>query len=166
MWIKGPNRLHPLSIPVARRDARAPIKDKKISYAENWQIQHWRALTAAYNNSPYFEYYKDEFRVFFEKKPVFLVDLLTEVIALLWKKLGMASGYELTQEYLPSEAYQKDFRKSFSPRPDKTPNQFVSQSYPQVFTGFDPGLSVIDLLFNEGPNSRIILATSWKAENA
>jgi hypothetical protein len=157
MWIKGPNRALPLTIPVERRGARAPIRDKKISYAENWQKQHWYSWIAAYRNSPYFEYYEDDFRPLFEQKYVYLVDLLTEALGVLWQKLDLALRYSYTEEYHPASFYGRDFRMDFQAGLEAFPLWFQPQVYPQVFPGFTPGLSIVDLLFNEGPNCRLLL---------
>ncbi len=164
MWIKGPNQLLPLSIPVGRRSARAPIKEKKISYAENWQKQHWGSWITAYKNSPFFDYYVDDFLPFFEQKPVFLVDLLVDILHVLWKKLGIPTSFSLTESYLGEEFYQVDYRETFDPRNQAVPIGFEARPYPQVFPGFSPGLSIVDLLFNEGPNSTLLLKEYWKGK--
>ena len=57
-----------LSIPLVKQADKELISDKKISYAEDWQKQHWRAITSAYKNSPYFEFFEDEFKPFYENR--------------------------------------------------------------------------------------------------
>ena len=73
-----------LSVPVKRADSKQLTKDVEISYQQKWQHQHWIALMSAYKRTPYFDYYADFFRPFYEKETKFLVDFneeLHEVIA-------------------------------------------------------------------------------------
>ncbi len=70
--ILGGNGLIPLIIPVEKgRGAKTLIKDLKISYAENWQHNHWYSIFSAYNSSPFFEFYKDDIKPFFDKRQFF-----------------------------------------------------------------------------------------------
>ena len=80
MHIRAANGILPLTIPIKRRGSKTPVKDKKISYAENWQKQHWQSLISAYSNSPYFIYYEDEVaNGIFQKKHEFLLDFLLDM---------------------------------------------------------------------------------------
>ena len=85
-----------LSIPVKRADSKQLTKDVEISYQQRWQHQHWIALVSAYKRTPYFDYYADFFRPFYEKETKFLVDLnegLHEVIVrLLTNNVAMGNG--------------------------------------------------------------------------
>ena len=75
-----------LSVPVKRADSKQLTRDVEISYQQRWQHQHWIALVSAYKRTPYFDYYADFFRPFYEKETKFLVDLnegLHEVIVRL-----------------------------------------------------------------------------------
>mgnify|MGYP003305426126 CR=1 FL=1 len=77
-----------LSIPVKRADSKQLTRDVEISYQQRWQHQHWIALTSAYKRTPYFDYYADFFRPFYEKETKFLVDFnekIHEVIVELMK---------------------------------------------------------------------------------
>ena len=72
-----------LTVPVKRADSKQLTRDVEISYQQRWQHQHWIALTSAYKRTPYFDYYADFFRPFYEKETKFLVDFnegLHEVI--------------------------------------------------------------------------------------
>lgn len=162
MWIKGANGDMKLSIPVERRGARMPIKEKKISYAANWQLQHFRSWEAAYRNSPYYEYYIDSFRPFFEKRHLSLVDILEESIRVCFQKLGAELEVSLTEEYKPIVA-ESDWRRVFDPTRQKLPVDFKVISYPQVFDHFSTDLSIVDLLFNEGPASLPILMQGFES---
>lgn len=154
MWIKGANGDMKLSIPVERRGAKMPIKEKKISYAENWQLQHFRSWEAAYRNSPYYEYYIDDFRPLFEKQYIYLVDLLEDSLSLCQTKLGLELEVKRTQEFKPKvKGDQNDWRSAFDPTRQKLVAGYAPKNYPQVFDGFSADLSIVDLLFNEGQAS-------------
>lgn len=166
MQVKISNRILPLTIPIQRRGAKTPIRDKKISYTEDWQKQHWRTLVSAYQASPYFMYYEDRFRRFYEDKPVFLMDLLTDVLNCMASIIDWEPSFVLSDEYHPTDHYTADYRQSFDPSAQSQPDWFISQPYPQVFegAGFTPGLSMIDLIFNEGPTSRSLILQSVDEE--
>ncbi len=162
MWIKGANGDMKLSIPVERRGARMPIREKRISYAENWQLQHFRSWEAAYRNSPYYEYYIDSFSPFFEKRYDFLVDLLEESISLCFEKLKLEVEISRNKDFKP-KLEEGDWRGVFDPRRQKLPSNFQVIEYPQVFAGFSTDLSIVDLLFNEGPASSSILMKGFQS---
>ncbi len=146
--IYSPNGLLTLSVPLVKRNHRQTTKDIKISYDYNWQVLHWRSLESAYRRSPFFEYFEDDFRPFYEdKKFEFLFDLnealQQEVLALLKLKANCA----FTSAYIKTYADADDFR---STEPDKN---FIPKKYGQVFEprhGFIPDLSIVDILFNQG----------------
>lgn len=164
MHIKLSNRVYPLTIPVERRGKRMPLKEKKISYQEDWRRQHWNSLISAYKNSPYFEYYAEPIRITLYRSPIWLMDLHMELLDLMVKWLTWEGDIHLSEEYFPSEYYDKDFRKDFDASLNTLPPWFQTIPYPQVFDGFHEGLSMLDLLFNEGPVARGILLKSFKEE--
>ena len=147
--IYGANGKLQLTIPKQRKgSSKTIIKDIHISYKQNWQKQHWIAIQSAYNSSPFFEYYQDELQPFFEAEKMLLVDFnqkLQEVILRLLQEEGNTS---FTKEF-QYEGHFSDFRN----------NKWKSRNpvaYDQVFMekhGFIPNLSIIDLLFNLGPES-------------
>lgn len=159
MYIRSANRVLPLSIPVERRGMRMPIKEKKISYQDDWQKQHWQSLISAYRNSPYFLYYEDELSSLYKQKPVYLLDFLESCLGFIQDKMKLDTQFKLTAEYFPTESYaDKDFRDAFDSGRQELPAWFTSLPYPQVFEGFESGLSILDLLFNMGPEgNRLIL---------
>lgn len=166
MWIKGANGDMKLSIPVERRGAKMPIKEKKISYATNWQIQHFRSWEAAYRNSPYYEYYIDSFQPLFQERPVFLVDLLEQTILICQQKLGVTWDIKMSEEFYPlKKAEEIEWRSAFDPTRQKQYDGFQATAYPQVFDGFSPDLSIVDLLFNEGQASLPILERCLNIES-
>lgn len=143
-----------LSIPVTKPDGNRSItKDIKICYKENWIQKHWRAIESAYNPSPFFLYYKDPIRRILEKKNEYLIDLNTELLEFFLQKLKL----QATIEY--SSRFYKDIEESFDLNMLenlKNATFFKMPSYHQVFSdkyGFIQNLSILDLLFNKGPEA-------------
>lgn len=139
-----------LSIPLVKQAEKELISGKKISYAEDWQKQHWRAITSAYKNSPYFEFFEDEFKPFYENQFEFLFDYNTQLLQTILHILRIKKQIEFTREFELNPTGCNDVRtlsdlnNSFD---------FNAKSYYQVFAdkkGFTPNLSCLDALFNVG----------------
>lgn len=161
--IVAANGVISLSIPVDKGDLlKCPMREIRISSHSDWQTLHWRSLVAAYNSSPFFEYYADEFISFFEKPWKYLFDF---DIALQEKILSL-------MEIAPSISFTEDFRSVFggadldlreSIHPKKRAEDdsaYRIVPYYQVFEqrfGFVPNMSILDLLFNMGPETPLIL---------
>lgn len=150
-----------LVVPIIRPKEKCPTKDILISYQEKWQQTHWRAIESAYNSSPFFEYYKEDFEPFFTQKINYLIDLNNGLMETLLQLIHLPVNYQLTDTYKKKEEVVsqgiEDLRKAFHP---KQTDKIVTKSYYQVFDqkfGFQGGLSIIDLLFNLGPESLIYL---------
>jgi hypothetical protein len=148
-----------LSIPVEKTTrVKQLIRDVRISDHSDWQMQHWRALESAYSSSPFFEYYKDDFLPFYSKKWEFLWDFNQEMQQLTMELLDMEIERVLTNEYtLLTDDGVLDLRNIIHPK-----NEISSplKPYYQVFEtkyGFVPNLSIIDLLFNMGNESQLII---------
>lgn len=144
-----------LSIPLVKQADKEIITQKRISYAENWQQQHWRSITSAYKNSPYFEYFEDEFRPFYEKRFEFLFEynllLLQTVLHILRikKHISYTSVYNLNPDMIDCRVLSDKNRQISEIKP-----------YYQVFSdklGFTSNLSCLDILFNEGLQTLHIL---------
>lgn len=151
--IYSPNGSLDLIVPVIRgAKVHTKIKDVKISNDFNWQRLHWKSLESCYRNSAYFEYYEDEFAKFYHQKFDFLFDYNLELLQWLFKQLKTTASFEVTNEYheIPAEL---DFRgRTLFKKPE---GEF--KPYFQVFDdreGFKPNLSIVDLLFNQGPQAK------------
>jgi hypothetical protein len=152
--IQSPNGKLDLIVPVIKGSKNhTKVKDVRISYDFRWQRLHWMSLQTSYRSSAYFEFYEDDLAPFYEKKWEFLFDYNEELFTLLLKFLKLNITYGYTDEYQPAANYSLDFRDSIHPK--QSPHGSV-KPYFQVFehqTGFLPNLSVIDLLFSQGPQS-------------
>lgn len=153
-----------LSIPIIKPDKHKCLtRDIQISDHGNWRHLHWNAIFSSYNSSPYFEYYVDDFIPFYEKKYTYLVDFNEELRQLLCSLLDIAPTIYLTTDYA-SPTILEDFRTIIHPKQPVEDLTFKSQPYYQVFKekhGFLPNLSIIDLLFNKGPESVLILKEAY-----
>ena len=141
--IGGPNGRQTLSIPTIR-STRTVLNEVEISEEGNWRTLHWRSIQTAYNRSPFFEYYKDDVRAILDTKHPRLVDLSREALEWSVDRLGLESKHSLSKSYVNSEGV--DFRSETL--------LYNEKSYHQVFSeklGFEPNLSVLDALFNLGP---------------
>ena len=127
-----------LSVPVKRADSKQLTRDVEISYQQKWQHQHWTALMSAYKRTPYFDYYADFFRPFYEKETKFLVDLnegLHEVIVRLMANDVAIGNWQLA----------------------------ISKNRTSDWQGLDlepcfgDGQSILDMLFEYGPETPVVL---------
>ena len=147
-----------LTIPVVKSDSpKQLMKDVRISDHGDWRRQHWNALESAYMNSPFFMYYQDDFRPFYEKKIDFLIDFNTELTELILKLAGMEKCLKLTESYTRPDSGTRDLRKMVEPGVEVSE---VQRPYWQVFKqkyGFQSNLSAVDLLFNMGPEFPLYL---------
>lgn len=168
MIILGANGPISLIVPVEKgRGQKTNIKDLRISYDEEWQRNHWRTIFSAYNSSPFFEYYVDEIEPFFRKKHVFLFDFNLQITESIIEILDIPTQLNLTEtfECIPKNCL--NFRENIDPKAHRNSDDphFVSQPYTQVFSekfGFVPDLSILDLLFNEGPSAYEVLKECWQ----
>ncbi|KJJ88294.1 hypothetical protein M573_101217 [Prevotella intermedia ZT] len=157
------NGMQTLSIPVEKfDDVKCEMKDVCISDHDNWRHQHWNALLSAYGESPFFEYYQDDIRPFYEKKWKFLFDFNMEITHTLCELLDIQSDIRPTEEFLPMDKTGEtalpyaDFREVIRPKRSLADADFVPKPYYQVYEqkiGFQPNLSILDLLFNMGNES-------------
>ncbi len=164
--ILGANGPISLVIPVVKgRGPKILMKDLQVSADTDWQRNHWRTIFSAYNSSPYFEFYRDDLYIFFEKKWKFLLDLNLSIHSTICELLEIENNVLLTPDFEKVPETTLNLRENISPKTHKvaTDRNFYPAAYTQVFAekfGFIPNLSILDLLFNEGPNSLSILEES------
>lgn len=158
-----------LSIPVERTlEAKCLTKDIRIADHDNWQHLHWQAIVSAYNNTPFFEYYRDDFEPFYHKKFDFLFDFNESLRELLMHNLDIETSVSHSETYRKELGTNDfDFRETIHPKKDFVLDlDFHPTPYYQVFDrqqGFLPNMSAIDLLFNCGPESVLILRDSHQS---
>ncbi|MGL5272455.1 MAG: WbqC family protein [Phocaeicola sp.] len=155
-----------LTIPTEKSEgAKCLMKDIRISEHGNWRHTHWNALVAAYRNTPFFEYYADDFKAIYDRKTPFLIDFNEEFCQLICKLIDIEPAILRTESYqLASTPDIVDCRELIHPKvPLASDTQFVATPYYQVFKekhGFLPNMSIVDLLFNMGPESLLVLRDS------
>ena len=156
-----------LTVPVEGTNEKCLVKDLRISDHNNWRRIHWNALLSAYSESPFFDYYADDIHPFFEKKYDFLIDFNEAIRQKVCELLDIHPNVEYTQSFLspltsnPSPITHHpspliDFREVINAKHPQADADFQPQRYWQVFEGkhgFQANLSILDLLFNMGPES-------------
>ena len=153
--ILGTHGVQNLSIPVRHTGKKIPIQDLAIDHQQKWMNTHWRAIQSAYGKAPFFDYYAAELERVMLSKPERLFDmnwqLLTICLRFLWldkKPIKQTSSYVKKPETEVS-----DLRSIIHPK-RQVPEWFSAIPYHQVFgNNFVPNLSILDLLFCEGPNA-------------
>lgn len=164
--IGGANGGMDLSIPIEKpTSGRAVMRDIRISDHGNWRHLHWNALLSAYRSTPFFEYYADDFAPFYEKPAEFLFDFNEELRQLISPLVGVDTPLYYTDEYIDEvPANLLDLRERIHPKKEiGSGAAFPTKPYYQVFSskfGFQPNLSIVDLLFNMGPEAELILRDS------
>ena len=151
-----------LQVPVVH-GASSAIRDIRVDYSTPWVLRTERALDAAYQTSAYYDYYRDELFALLEAKPQTLWELNLSTLRFLINNIRIACELEPTREFAAPDAMPEDYRFIIHPKkPDNILDSLgLSRPYYQVFRdrmgGFTPGLSCLDLLFNEGPDSLLWL---------
>jgi len=151
-----------LTIPVKRVNGNhTKTCDIQIDNSKNWQLLHWRSIITAYNKTPYFLFYRDLFEPIFSRKYEFLVDFNSELLNCILNALKIktieirpTAEYEVTPDAL-------DLRNSFHPKYPLRNITCILPRYMQAFEefhGYLPDLSIIDILFNIGPDALPYLA--------
>ncbi len=150
-----------LTIPVTHDGNKTLTQDIRISEHGNWRHLHWNAIQSAYNSSPFFEFYADDLRPFFEQRWGFLIDFNEAITSKMCELLDIEPRMERTTNYQTSVTPDvADFRETIRPKRPLPDTEFIPRRYYQVFEqkhGFLPNLSILDLLFNEGNESILFL---------
>lgn len=167
--IYGANGKLALIVPVMKGDEhKTLITDVKIDWDKNWQKLHWKGIESAYRSSPFFEFYIDEFFRFYSKKYVFLFDFNMEILMKILQILNLKPEIKLTEKYhLPVSGNPSGMSGLIHPKKSYRYDKYFSPvQYRQVFSdrhGFIANLSIIDLIFNAGPEMAGILRRSCKS---
>ena len=131
------------------------MRDIRISDHGSWRHLHWNALVSAYGESPFFIYYEDDIRPFFERRWDYLFDFNMETTLKLCELLDVEPNISVTDHYVDADAEDiDDFRDAIHPKHPLPDPDFTPKPYYQVHNlrqGFQPNMSALDLLFNEGP---------------
>lgn len=150
-----------LTIPVTHDGNKTLTQDIRISDHGNWRHLHWNAIQSAYNSSPFFEFYADDLRPFFEQRWEFLIDFNEAITCKMCELLDIEPRMERTTNYQTTVTPDvADFRETIRPKRPLPDTEFIPRRYYQVFEqkhGFLPNLSILDLLFNEGNESILFL---------
>ena len=162
--IMGANGPLILTVPVLRGSFhKVPIKDLEIDNSRRWRELHLRGITSAYASAPFFEYYYDAISRVINKPFRFLLDLNTEALTSMKEAIGLTTGISFSSEFLAEGSTPGDYRYNISPKKTSAAEGFTDIQYTQVFSekyGFVPGLSIIDVLLNNGPGTGALLLGS------
>ena len=155
--ILSANGILNLSIPIKKNKSEKVVNSIEISYKEDWQKNHWRAITSAYKNSPYFDFFEEDLKVFYSNKYNLLIDYNLDQLKFIIKVLKQKKNIQLTKQYESNPESVIDLRTIIHPKQsylsDKLLANKLDQSYYQTFENkisFTPNLSILDLLFNKG----------------
>ena len=152
------NGLQALTVPVEHdtlniKNEILKVKDLRISDHNNWRRIHWNALQSAYNESPFFDYYADDIRLFFEKKYEFLVDFNEAIRQTVCNLLDIHPQVSYTTDFSRQPSDIDDYREVINAKHPQPDEDFQPRRYWQGFEGkhgFQANLSILDLLFNMG----------------
>ncbi len=148
------NGLQTLTVPVEVSGEKQTVKDVRVSDHNQWRRVHWNALQSAYSESPFFDYYADDIRPFFEQRYEYLVDFNEAIRQKMCELIDIHPTVVYTSAY--AKQHPNDFRDIINAKHPKPDSELEIRPYWQVFDhkhGFQPNLSILDLLFCMGPES-------------
>ncbi len=160
-----------LIIPVERPSGNhSRISEVLVSKHDNWRKKHWRSITSAYRNSPFFIYYQDLLAPFFltaPSSPELLWEFNLKILQSILAELSIPADIGFTREFEREPEGMTDLREKLTPKTHRRKNIPISHwpVYQQTFAekhGFLPNLSIADLMFNLGPGSNDYLAETAK----
>jgi hypothetical protein len=159
-YVLTANKVDSLTVPVQRGTHHLPIRDLRIDTDQSWQLHHWRCIQSAYGKAPFFEYYAPELESVYQKSWAFLVDLNYELLTICLKLLTWKGTVNLTDCYQTEPPVGLFDARSRVNRRNGLETYIFHQpvAYPQNFgQEFVPNLSIIDLLFCQGPAASAVL---------
>lgn len=161
--ILGPNKVQRLTVPIQGRRPRIPEKYLKIDYEQKWVQGHLRSIQSAYGKAPFYEYYAPLFEQIYAKEYQLMWDLNLDLLTLCLRLLSIPAKIVVGEKSLKGECDQ-DIRGFFNTQePFTTRNVYQEAPYFQLFgVDFEPNLSILDLIYNVGPESKLILEQSNK----
>jgi hypothetical protein len=165
-YIYGANGKQCLVIPIKKQHAeKTPILEVEIDNQYNWQKIHLKSIESAYRLSAFYEYYADDFKTFFKQETKLLFNWNMSLLKTILHLLGIEQEPAVTEFWTEKPDNSYDFRQCINPKarlaqPDINYNPLPYQQVFQERYGFLPNLSIIDLLFNEGPLAIAVLRKS------
>ncbi len=155
--ILSSNGILVLSVPVMKGDLlKTPIREITIDYSKRWQQVHLRAIISSYGTSPYFQFYFESFEKVILRNRKYLIDMNEDLLSICLEILRIKQSISPASSFEPPEGKEYDFRYSISP---KKKSAYPARPYYQVFGNneFVPSLSILDLIFNMGPEANDLL---------
>jgi hypothetical protein len=152
--IYSANGVLPLSIPVEKK-GKTYMTKVGIDTNSDWKTLHWRAISSAYNSSPFFEFYSDDLKEVFFTEHNSLIEFNTCLLFHICKEIGMSNKLETNSTYINAEDRDMDLRSTLNPK-SKSDIVIELPRYIQIFEakhGYIENLSILDLLFHEGPET-------------
>lgn len=163
MVINGANGPLTLSIPIKHTQAKIVMKDVLVDHKEKWTTQHWRSIQSAYGKAAFFDHFSPYVEPVFSKPKKFLLDYLIESLSICQQLINIKLPIRQSDAYVEEPSiFDFDLRSVILPKGDKgNLSGFVPKPYFQLFgKDFVPNLSILDLLFCEGPNALEVLQSS------
>jgi hypothetical protein len=170
-YIYGANGRQCLVIPVRKQHGeKTPVLDIEIDYSGNWQKIHLKSIESAYKLSAFYDYYADDIKACFEKKTPHLFQWNLDLLLTMLQLLDIEHKPAMTETWEKEPAPGQDLRQHLNPKNKnvKPDDHFIEVPYQQVFQeryGFIGNLSIIDLLFNEGPLATDLLKKSLRNQD-
>jgi hypothetical protein len=142
-----------LAIPVIKGNRKTKITDLEIDYSQNWVNVHWRSIRSAYGSAPFFTYYSDYLQQIYEQKMPLLFGLNLTLLRFYLKCLNIKKPVTFTEAYIPAYSGEvADYRNKIHPKLNTANLERIP--YNQVFgKQFVPDMSIIDVLFSQGPET-------------
>ena len=157
------NGLLDLVVPVAKTgEPKIPVTEVEISYDTLWQKLHFKAIESAYRRSPFYPYYIDDLMRFFNCRHRYLYEFNMQIMRTVCDLMKIPFRVRESEEYQKSAEGIIDLRNGIHPKQNRqhADPEFVPPYYRQVYGskwGFKPNLSILDLLFNAGPEGKELL---------